>query len=237
MGGGMEVGAAILLCLLGGLCAADTRAAGGRGFHFPLVAGVLAGWIARDPAAGLVCGAWFQLVWILPMPVGGTILPDASTAAIAAVIMRATLAPVTGEALALPLALALGTALAAASVPAERVARRWNARKEASIAAGRPVPASAVCVGLAGPFLRGLLSVALAIAAGGALRETGPLAGPWVHLRAPVIPALLAGAAAVAATQLLVRARLEAGRAMWAWFLAAALAGAASRLVWSTLRP
>ena len=46
----------------------------------PLVGGVILGWSAGDPGAGLVAGAFFQFLCLTDLPVGASIPPDTALA-------------------------------------------------------------------------------------------------------------------------------------------------------------
>jgi mannose/fructose/N-acetylgalactosamine-specific phosphotransferase system component IIC len=199
--------------------------------------------IVGDPGAGLICGAWFQLVWILPLPVGGAILPDGSIASIAAVVAWSVFGMSAGSAVALPFALGVGLLLSAHSCSAERVARNLMAQVEEWVPSGRRVPGWTLALGIAGPFARGAVSVLLALAmaqpVSGGTRVAQEALGPAAagRIAAEAVPALMLGAAVVAGALIVARMRQEVGRHLLGWVLAAALFGAAVRLGWNWLQP
>jgi hypothetical protein len=114
------------LLLWAGLCAADQRALGARQLHQPIVAAAGAGILLHAPERALLVGLWFQLVWVAPMPVGGVLLADAGSAAIAATIVAVA---VTGPA-GLGAALLVGLIVGSMSIPWERALRAGNGRRE-----------------------------------------------------------------------------------------------------------
>lgn len=76
---GAEVGA---LALLGGLLALDRVAVGQFGVSQPVVTGPLVGWLLGDPGTGLLVGGLLQLLYAGALPVGASIPPDETTAAL-----------------------------------------------------------------------------------------------------------------------------------------------------------
>lgn len=226
------VGGGWILLVWAGLCAADQRALASRQFHQPLVAAVIAGWILGAPDRGLLVGLWFQLVWPAPMPIGGTMLPDTGSVAVAATALAVAVPGGEG----LLLAILLGLLIAWISIPWERRLRAANQRKEMAILArgGRGL-GMAVAGGVAGPFLRGATCALFGlIVASVAKRLTGPPA-PASFSNALTI-ALIGGAAVLGLSGLLAHAQTEAGRRWLPWTAGGLAVGAAGRLLLEVLR-
>jgi mannose/fructose/N-acetylgalactosamine-specific phosphotransferase system component IIC len=92
------------LALLGGLLGLDGTSVGQFMVSRPLVAGALAGWVAGDPATGLLVGAVLELFLLVSFPTGGARFPEGSTATVVAVGTAVAL----GGHPAAPMAVALG---------------------------------------------------------------------------------------------------------------------------------
>jgi mannose/fructose/N-acetylgalactosamine-specific phosphotransferase system component IIC len=211
----------------GGVCAADQRALGARQFHQPIVAATAAGWILGAADRGLLVGLWLQLVWPVLLPLGGRILPDTGSAAVAAVLVATQIPGPTG----LLAALLLGLLVARLTVPWEHALRDANERREQrALAQGGAGLGRAVALGVAGPFLRGALLAVLAFATArlAAPLLTSPdlavLARPEAMQRG-----LIGGAACVGIVALLGHFRSEAGRTGVVWIACGALLGVAAR--------
>jgi hypothetical protein len=210
---GIQPVALVAVLLWAGLCAADQRALGARQIHQPLVAAVGAGLILHAPERALWIGIWFQLVWAAPMPIGGVILPDTGSAAIAAAVIAAI---VPGE-IGIGIALATGLLIGCGSIPWERALRDRNASREAAalelqndargsaggggpaaaprgesggrVASGAPARPSlggAILLGIAGPFARGAASAAGAMILGFSLAAGGVGKGSAVAAASPM---------------------------------------------------
>lgn len=75
----------ILAALVGGLISLDRTAFLQVMISQPLVAGTLVGFSLGDPVAGLTIGSVLQLLWIGDVPVGGSVPPNETAAAVIAV--------------------------------------------------------------------------------------------------------------------------------------------------------
>lgn len=73
------------LSALGGLLGLDGTAVGQFMVSRPLVAGLLAGWMAGNPAQGALVGVILELYLLVSVPSGGARFPEASTATVVAV--------------------------------------------------------------------------------------------------------------------------------------------------------
>jgi hypothetical protein len=218
--------AAATLLAWSALCAADQRALGGRQLHQPLVAAVVAGALLGDVERGLLLGLWFQLVWILLLPVGGVILPDTASAAVAAAILAARVPGVLG----LGAGIVGGLAIGAASVPWEHALRRGNARREArALESGRF--GGAILHGLLGPAARGALCAGLALGAAVPLRALAPRLSSSTETEVALASALFGGAALTGLTRVAWHTSTELGGRGWAWILLGFCGGLAARWV------
>jgi PTS system mannose-specific IIC component len=72
----------VLAALLGGLCYLDRTAAFQVMAHRPLVVATLMGWIFGNLSAGAQVGAILELIYIARLPVGASIPPDDTGAAV-----------------------------------------------------------------------------------------------------------------------------------------------------------
>ncbi|MFB3909206.1 MAG: PTS sugar transporter subunit IIC [Candidatus Eisenbacteria bacterium] len=215
----------VLAILWGGLCSADQRALGARQLHQPLVAASVAGLLLGDPLRGALAGIWLQLVWPAPLPVGGALLPDTGTAAVAAVIV-ASLLP--GD-LGWTVALVAGLAVGALGVAWEAQLREANGRREERALRAGGGWGGAIAGGVAGAFTRGVAGATLALALGWILRR----AVPWPAATHPwLVWSLLAAASTLAVASLLPRVRTElAGRGSYLWLGAGLAIGATGRIL------
>jgi len=74
-----------VVSLVGGLLALDTTAVGQFMVSRPIVAGVIAGALAGDPATGLLIGSLLELYHIVIVPAGGARLPETGPATVVGV--------------------------------------------------------------------------------------------------------------------------------------------------------
>jgi PTS system mannose-specific IIC component len=121
----------LLAALLGGICYLDRTAGPQVMLHRPLIAGSIAGAIFGDFFAGATAGAILELLYIARLPVGASIPPDDTGAAIFAGAGAATAATAVGS----EIHYAVLAALLLLSVPcaetgkvADRFVRRINGR-------------------------------------------------------------------------------------------------------------
>lgn len=80
------------LSLLGGLLAVDRTAFLQCMVSRPIAGAFLAGWVVGEPLLGLLCGALIELLWLMDLPVGGSVPPDETLAGVLAPAF-ASLAP------------------------------------------------------------------------------------------------------------------------------------------------
>lgn len=73
--------------LLIGVLALDQTAVAQVLLSQPLIGGVILGWSAGDPEAGLLAGAFFQFLCLTDLPVGASIPPDSALAGLVGVAM------------------------------------------------------------------------------------------------------------------------------------------------------
>ncbi len=255
----MTLTPAVIVAILfwAGLCAADQRASGSRQFHQPIVAAAGVGLILQAPERAFLVGMWLQLVWVAPMPIGGVILPDTGSAAIAAALVAAAVPGPLG----IGAAIVVGLLVGAVSIPWERALRAANARREAGVleadriedpkaggsspgrAAGRGLAAPrrgasslgrAILLGVAGPFARGVLCVGAAMALGLALASTVQTAvfrPDSAFGSSSVERALLGGASCFGLAGLFLCVRPQRIRAGAAWVVGGVLLGLAGGLL------
>jgi mannose PTS system EIIC component len=230
----LNIGVASGLALLAwaGLCAADQRAIGSRQFHQPLVAAVVAGWILGCPERGLLAGLWFQLVWPAPMPVGGALMPDTGSVAVAAAVLACAVPGGEG----LLVAILFGLVIAWVSIPWERRLRERNgAVEERVLQNGGSGLDRAIAGGLLGPFLRGVTSAALALAGAFAARSwIEPL--PVSRTSVSLTGCLIGGAGVLGVSSLLAKVQTETGRSWFSWVSAGLILGAGGRMLLEALR-
>ena len=75
----------LALTLLGGFLALDGTSVGQVMISRPMVAGVLTGWLAGDPAMGLLIGGILEVYFISIFPVGGAEFPEGGPPTLVAV--------------------------------------------------------------------------------------------------------------------------------------------------------
>ncbi len=209
-------------------CAADQRALGGRQLHQPIVAAVGAGMILGCLDQALLVGIWMQSVWSVPMPVGGKVLPDTGSAAVAAVAVAGTLPGISG----FGAAILIGLLVAWISMPWERSLRRGNERREEKLfEVPSSNPGRVIGLGIIGTGLRGIVCVAVArFAALGIVDLAGSAA--WSSLGGEGIEGGVVGAAScLALVTLGSRFRAELGRRWIGWTLAGLFVGATGHLL------
>jgi hypothetical protein len=246
----------LAILLWAGLCAADQRALGGRQLHQPIVAAAGAGLILHAPERALLVGMWLQFVWVAPMPIGGAILPDTGSAAIAAVLVAAAVPGPLG----IGAAIVVGLLIGAMSIPWERALREANGRREegaleadraGAAGTGESPPCQtaggaaasrsgasnlnlAIALGVAGPFARGVMCAGAAMAVGLALASAAgatPMGRDFANGSAAFERALLGGAACFGLAGLLLCIRPQKSRVGAAWVLAGVLIGLAGGLL------
>lgn len=76
--------------LLGGALALDATSVGQLMLSRPLVAGLLAGWLAGDPATGFLVGVILEIYLLVAFPVGGARFPEGATATVVGAVTAAT---------------------------------------------------------------------------------------------------------------------------------------------------
>lgn len=221
-----------LLLIWSGLCSADQRALGARQIHQPIVAATIAGLICGDPARAFLVGLWLQLVWAAPLPVGGALMPDTGAASVAGATV-AVLLPGAGG---LVIALLVALAWAGVSLPWERRLRAGNdLREESDLARYGRLRGRSILLGIAGPFLRGLL----AAGATGAALSWGAARLPvgWMVWGGDRVEgSFIGGAAVVGIAGLLSLARLEVGRSFALWGGMGLAGGLLGRFFWEWWR-
>lgn len=196
----------LLTAVLGGICYLDRTAALQVMLHRPLVAGSLAGALFGNFQAGAAVGAVLELMYIARLPVGASIPPDDTGAAIFVGAGAATAIPAGA-----PLDFAVVAALLLLSVAcaesgkiADRFVRRVNCRiAQVTLDAVDRGDSAAVDHGLyAGLTLFGAVGAGLAtlfaglgVLAGGLLPPLLAAGRPGFALLFPLLPIL--GAASV----------------------------------------
>ncbi|HET9947617.1 MAG TPA: PTS sugar transporter subunit IIC [Longimicrobiales bacterium] len=194
--------------VLGGLLALDATSVGQVMVSRPLVAGVIAGLLVREPALGATIGAVLELYLLVSFPTGGSRFPEGATATVVAVA-SASLSPLAG---ALPLAVAVGLLWGQLGGFSITGLRHLNARivPQPTAEPGRPAVAAAHLAAVALDFARGALVTLTGVLVGRAVVRAA--AGGW-SLAAPASTGLLLLGAAVSLGILLrdlggLRARL-----------------------------
>jgi mannose/fructose/N-acetylgalactosamine-specific phosphotransferase system component IIC len=207
----------LVLALLGGVLALDGTSVGQFMLSRPIVACVLAGWIAGDPAAGAMLGMVLEALHVAVLPVGAARYPEGAPAAVAAAGVYASTGA--GEWLLLP---AILFALAWEWVGSWTVSRLREFNVRVAVPDGTPLEPAAVgrrhLAAVAVDFARGTVVTAVGLVLLLYLAGVLPLAGfprGWGRLAAAI-----AAAAAVGSSMRLF------GRQRLAWFAAGALAGA-----------
>jgi PTS system mannose-specific IIC component len=121
----------LLGVLAGTLCYLDRTAGFQTMIHRPLVAGTLSGWIFGDFAAGAQAGALLELIHIARLPVGASIPPDDTGAALFCGAAVASAGGGGGQAVPAPVlagALLLSLLVSELGREADRGVRRLNGR-------------------------------------------------------------------------------------------------------------
>jgi mannose/fructose/N-acetylgalactosamine-specific phosphotransferase system component IIC len=204
---GAEVGA---LALLGGLLALDRVAVGQFGVSQPVVTGPLVGWVLGDAGTGLFVGGLLQFLYAGALPIGASVPPDETTAALVgtagAVVGARVAAGAVSEMATLPVGLLTGLAAGEAGRALDTWVRRanvWFAHR-ADGAAARGDDRSVERLALGGLVVWGVVG-ALAAAA---------LAPAAALLAAMIVPALSAPRGAVLGVLLLAVAVVAFGSAL-----------------------
>jgi PTS system mannose-specific IIC component len=171
----------LLTAVLGGICYLDRTAALQVMLHRPLVAGTVAGAIFGNFEAGAMAGAVLELLYIARLPVGASIPPDDTGAALFAGAGAATASFQTGgqvDYAVLAALLLLSVLCAESGKVADRFVRRVNCRiAQVTIDAVDRGDVAAVDHGLlAGVTLFGSVGAALSVVFSG----LGVLAGGWL---------------------------------------------------------
>lgn len=213
----MGLAEGLVLALLGGVLALDGTSVGQFMVSRPLVACVLAGWIAGDPAAGAMLGMVLEALHVAVLPVGAARYPEGAPAAVAASAVFAGRGG--GEGLLLAVVLFALAWEWAGSWTVSRL-REFNTR--VAVPDGTPLEPAAVgrrhLKSIAVDFARGAAVTAVGLVLLSFLADALPLASfprGWGRLAAGI-----AAAAAVASSIRLF------GTQRLAWFAAGALAGA-----------
>src|SRR5687768_1376197 len=76
--------------LLGGALALDATALGQFMLSRPMAAGLLAGWLAGDPATGFLVGVVLEIYLLVAFPVGGASFPEGATGTVVAAVTAAS---------------------------------------------------------------------------------------------------------------------------------------------------
>jgi mannose/fructose/N-acetylgalactosamine-specific phosphotransferase system component IIC len=237
----IQPGDAALLAGLGGVLVLDRTALLQSMASRPLVASSLAGHVLGAPALGLLCGCLLELLWLMELPVGASIPPNDTLAALLAVAFAVAASPAWG----LPARAALGVFLALPFGYLGRVVdvfvRRWNGRL---LAMARQ--AAAEGRGPAAAHFAGALAF---FGAGAATTAAGAVLGTWgidsvmralptrtaAALEISSIGLFVAGVAAVLASLRFRGARLLFGAGFLGGLTLEWAAGplrAASRILW-----
>jgi len=156
----------------------------------PLVGGVILGWCAGDPGAGLLAGAFFQFLCLIDLPVGASVPPDTALAGLIGVASFLLLGHPPGwgdQALLGMLAagfLPIAILARAADVRVRRANRIWIPITERQVKHGRLRLAQAAANG--GLLLFFLRAFMLALVV---LNAVALWAGAGLHLAAGAAPA------------------------------------------------
>ncbi|HEX8454930.1 MAG TPA: PTS sugar transporter subunit IIC [Longimicrobium sp.] len=213
----MGLAEGLVLALLGGVLALDGTSVGQFMVSRPIVACVLAGWIAGDAAAGAMLGMVLEALHVAVLPVGAARYPESAPAAVAAAAVY--VAGGGGEGLLLAVIL---FALAWEWAGSWTVSRLRELNVRVAVPDGTPLEPSAVArrqmAAIAVDFARGVAVTAVGLVLLTYLAGVLPLAGfprDWGRLAGGI-----AAAAAVASSIRLF------GTQRLAWFAAGAGAGA-----------
>jgi PTS system mannose-specific IIC component len=213
----MGLAEGLVLALLGGVLALDGTSVGQFMVSRPIVACVLAGWIAGDAAAGAMLGMVLEALHVAVLPVGAARYPEAAPAAVAAAAVYVSGGG--GEGLLLAVVL---FALAWEWAGSWTVSRLRELNVRVAVPDGTPLEPAAVArrhmAAVAVDFARGATVTAVGLVLLTFLAGVLPLAEfprGWGRLAAGI-----AAAAAVASSVRLF------GTGKLAWFAAGAAAGA-----------
>ena len=179
-----------VMAMLGGLLALDRGPFLQTMISRPLPAAALAGMLLGDPSGGLLCGLYLETIWLARLPVGGSVPPDETVAALAAAAGAAALPAHWGDPARAALGVTLGMPFGLFGRYADLWVRRANGemlkavRKE--LAQGRLASlARAQRMGAARFFLVGAINGAAATGIAGLLASTlasvAPDATPWAR--------------------------------------------------------
>lgn len=158
----------LLLIGLGAWVALDGVAVGQFMVSRPLVAGLLAGWVLGDPAAGVAVGALLELYLLVAVPAGGARFPEPGPAT----VVGATAAVWIGGPAGLALGVAGGLVWGQVGASSQTVLRHATARL---------VPVAGEGVVTAGAVRRAHWSaIALDAVRGAALTGAGLAAAAWL---------------------------------------------------------
>jgi PTS system mannose-specific IIC component len=221
------MGALPWLLLWGTVAGLDLATVGQVMVGRPLVAGIVAGMLAGDPAAGALVGVTLELFALDLLPVGGARYPDYGPAAVAGVATAAGAPGVLGLGPAIAVALVVGYA----GELTVQLVRRLNStdvqRRRAELDAGDLAGIRRVqWRGMTRDAIRALGVTLLGLALAAVARRWLPLT-----LRGSVLVATVAVGAAVAAAVTGALRLSGAGRAR-AWLAAGIVGG----IVWVALR-
>jgi PTS system mannose-specific IIC component len=221
------MGALPWLLLWGTVAGLDLATVGQVMVGRPLVAGIVAGMLAGDPAAGALVGVTLELFALDLLPVGGARYPDYGPAAVAGVATAAGAPGVLGLGPAIAVALVVGYA----GELTVQLVRRLNStdvqRRRAELDAGDLAGIRRVqWRGMTRDATRALGVTLLGLALAAVARRWLPLT-----LRGSVLVATVAVGAAVAAAVTGALRLSGAGRAR-AWLAAGIVGG----IVWVALR-
>ncbi len=161
----------LLLSALGGMLALDATSLGQFMISRPLVGGAITGWLLGDPVLGLEVGAVLELFHIAGLPAGGSRVPEAGPASVAAVAVAAS----SGGAPGLALGILVGLVTSDLGGMTVGVQRHVSAVLIGRVEAGPATPAyldAAHLSLMALDFLRGAAVTVVAIWAGSWLVET-----------------------------------------------------------------
>jgi mannose/fructose/N-acetylgalactosamine-specific phosphotransferase system component IIC len=161
----------LLVCLTGGVCAADTTAAWQVMLSQPLVSACAAGLLTGEPLTGAAIGILLQMLWSGSIPVGARPMPDAPVGSVcgvwfASALMEADpgmpvpLAQLAGILAALGIALVGRNTIMFERELNHRAFARFTARLGAGLASG---PGGVQLTGAVLAFSRGFVLCLLAV--------------------------------------------------------------------------
>jgi mannose/fructose/N-acetylgalactosamine-specific phosphotransferase system component IIC len=188
----------------------------------PIAAGAIAGWIAGDPAQGVLIGAVLEAFYLAILPIGAARYPEAGTATAAATFAWAWAQPADAT---LGLLLIIAFALAWERITGGSVTLQRHLNHAILGARGGAGTA-------AGVEARHLLAMVADFARGGTVTLAGALAGVlWLRVIEPLsvldgataMGVVIAAAAGTAAAAMRVFGGLSA---RWRYFLAGLVVGA-----------